>query len=94
MLLVANTFVLASCYEKQKFQICVTAAFWATDAFLSTRSTSRSPLQVGLAIQGDSLSVRKYCAPLSETQDLRLWYFVHRWYFVHHVPRAFLRAAS
>ena len=75
-------------------QICVVDAFSATDAFLSTRSTSRSPLQVVLAIHADALSVRKYCAPLSETQDLRLWYFVHRWYFVHHVFRAFLRSAS
>ena len=42
-----------------KIQICVTDEFLATDAFLSTRSTLRSVLDVALATQRDSLSVGK-----------------------------------
>jgi len=42
-----------------KFQICVTDEFLATDAFLSTRSTSGGALDVPLATQGDSPSTGK-----------------------------------
>ena len=41
-------------------QICVTAAFWATDAFLSSRSNFWRSQGFAPAPTGDSLSVRKY----------------------------------
>ena len=55
-------------YVHPKIQICVTAAFWATDAFLSSRSNFWRSQGLAPAPTDGSHSVRKY-APAPETED-------------------------